>query len=152
MDPGFQYCVEVRATDRSFNTGHWSDRVCVARAFDDRELKVKTVAGDLRTDKRFFFHTVTKTERKNRVLKTHRAHLRQVGIVARRCGGCGTVLVYAGRPAHRHLVGEVSMHGPRKDRVLTLLPAFSYRRKPIFLVTSSHDKAFIDGVVVLHRT
>lgn len=151
LDPGYDYCVEVRATDRSFNTGRWSAQECVARAVDDRALSLATHGWTRDTAKRYYFRTVTQTTHKGRVLTLHGTRLRQVGVVASRCRGCGNIAVYVGSIRPGHLVGTVTLAGPRRDRRLTLLPAFGYTRKPVHLVTTKRAKTLVDGVAVIRH-
>jgi hypothetical protein len=150
LAPGNAYCVQVRALDRSGNSGAWSARQCTARPLDDRALTRSTTGWSRGTGPHFYLHTATTTSSRQRSLSTAgKASVDRVGLVATRCPSCGSVDVYVGT----HLVGSISLHASaRHRRSLRLLPAFPLRSGVVHVVTTSKGKQVqIDGLL-LSRT
>jgi hypothetical protein len=142
---GYDYCVEVRATDRSGNAGAWSAPGCIARALDDRAL----TAGPRwtrDTGRNFFLRTATTTTSHHASMSRPKAQLVRVGVVATRCPSCGSVDVYVGK----HFAGSVSLQATSKRlRSVQMLPPFSLRSRTVSLiVTSTGKRVQIDGLVI----
>jgi hypothetical protein len=145
MSAGYDYCLQVRATDRSFNTSGWTAPACIARALDDRSLAAATGGWTRGGHKGYYFRTFTGATSRGRTLTRSGAQLDRVGIVVTRCPTCGKVDVYVGKK----FLGTVPLHAASLQRSkIVLLPPFSLRTRLVRLVTHGPSLVRIDGLVV----
>jgi hypothetical protein len=139
---GYTYCYEVRATDKAGNTSAWSAQRCTAIPLDDRALAAS--AGWTRgTGSAYWYGTITRTSTLSRTLTRTGAQLKRVALVFTRCSTCGTVGVYV----NGALVGKISTAGTAANKVVVILPAFSYRTGTVTLkVLTSGKPVYVDGL------
>lgn len=144
---GYEYCFQVRATDKAGNTSPWSPERCTRTALDDRSL---TASGSVSRISSTYFHKGT-ASRLNAVgaqLASGRVSGVRVGLVMRTCSTCGQVAVYVGSTR----VATVSTSSSvTRDQAVLWLPRFSATRTgTLVLRSTSRSQVVVDGVLVQH--
>jgi len=143
LAPGFDYCVETRATDVAGNVGAWSAPQCVARALDDRPLTAGPAWRRL-TGSAYYLDTATSTHSQGVTMHLHDAQVARIGVVVTMCPRCGSIEVRVGKRVRtRSLQSE-----QRVQQQLLMFRAFSLRTRTIHVeATSNGALVRIDGVV-----
>ena len=146
VDPGYEYCVSVRAKDKLGNVGAWSAEKCFARPMDDRALGA--TAGWSRTSwSAFYLGTATQTTSYGASL-TRTVQGKRFYLVATKCPTCGLIAVYAGGK----YIGAVNLASATTQRQAVIpLPVQStlFSGTLTFTVRSATGKFVqIDGLAV----
>jgi hypothetical protein len=147
LDPGYEYCVSVRAKDKLGNLGAWSADKCFSRPLDDRAMAAPT-AGWSRTNwSEFYLGTATQTTTYGASL-TRTVQGKRFFLVATKCPTCGLVAVYAGGK----YIGAVNLASATTQRqAMVALPVQSavFSGTLTFTVRSATGKFVqIDGLAV----
>jgi hypothetical protein len=138
MVAGKSFCFSARARDVAARTSGWSAERCTLSPFDDRWLT--TSKGGKRVAwTGYFANTATSLPPKGSVSHTG-VTATQVGIVARVCPTCGSVVVtHAGV-----ILGTVSLKAPKATRAVVWLPAA--QRRTGTLTLTARTGATLDGL------
>jgi hypothetical protein len=119
LDPGYEYCVSVRAKDRLGNMGGWSAEKCFSRPMDDRAIGAPTAGWSRISWSAFYLNTATQTSSYGASL-TRTVQGKRFYLVATRCPTCGLVAVYLGGK----YIGAVNLASATTQRQAVLaLPA-----------------------------
>ncbi len=144
MQPGYTYCLSVRARNKAGQLSDWTGSRCLARALDDRSLgrsagwAAKTAAG-------YSGRTFLATKRKGASLTRTAARVRRIGVVATTCRTCGSVAVLVDGKR----IGTVKLAGPFRRSHVLMLPAFTRKHATVTLrVRSTGALVRIDGLVL----
>jgi hypothetical protein len=142
---GRDYCFAVRAVDKAGNTSPWTTPRCIARPLDDRAVSV----GDgwiRRTGSHYWNRTITVTSTHGASATRTGAELDQVGIVATRGPGMGTIAIYLGGTR----IGQINLAAASITfQNLILLPPFSYRTGTVTVKVVSRGKPVqLDGLAI----
>ncbi|TWD81927.1 WD40 repeat protein [Kribbella amoyensis] len=147
VDPGYEYCVSVRAKDKLGNVGAWSTERCFARPLDDRAMGAPTAGWSRVSWSAFYLATATQTSTYGASL-TRTVSGKRFSLVATKCPTCGLVAVYAGGK----YIGAVNLASSSTQRQAVLpLPvqAAVFNGTLTFTVRSPSGKGVqIDGLVV----
>jgi protocatechuate 3,4-dioxygenase beta subunit len=142
---GYDYCFQIRVTDKAGNASAYSASKCTARPLDDRALAASS--GWTRgTGSVFYLNTITSTRTVGAKLTRGSVQLDRVGIVATRCPTCGVVGVYVGAA----LIGKINLaYAATQRRAVLVLPRISLRSGTVTLkVLTSGKTVQIDGLAV----
>jgi sugar lactone lactonase YvrE len=143
--PGTTYCFSVQATDDSGTLSAWSPEGCTAVPLDDRPL-ARAGSWTALTGSSFYLGTALRSTKSGASLTTGApAAVRQIGLLAETCKGCGSVKVYLGDT----LLGTFSLNASAThDRVLLPVGAFtSPRTGTVKVVVAKAGKGVvIDGL------
>jgi hypothetical protein len=144
--PGYDYCVAVRAHDKSGNVSGWSRPRCIAVALDDRTLSVTTSGWTRHNSGLYYLGTYSTTTHPGATLARSSAYLDRIGLVATKCPTCGTVGIYVNDGLFR----TISLAAPRAQRMqLIQLPPFSLRIATVTIrVLSTGKPVCIDGLAL----
>ncbi len=144
MQPGYTYCVSVRARNKAKQLSDWTSSRCLARALDDRRL-ARSAGWSAKTAAGFSGRTYLATKSKGASLTRTSARVRRVGVVASTCRTCGAVAVLV----NGKRIGKVNLAGPFRRTHVLMLPAFTRRHATVTLrVRSSGAPVRIDGLVL----
>jgi hypothetical protein len=147
LDPGYEYCVSVRARDKLANIGAWSPEKCFARPMDDRALAAPTAGWTRPSWSAFYLNTATQTASYGASL-TRTVQGKRFYLVATKCPTCGLVAAYAGGK----YIGAVNLAASTTQRQAVIpLPVQStiFSGTLTFTVRSATGKGVqIDGLAV----
>lgn len=148
VSAGYDYCYEIRATDKAGNTSAWTSAKCIARLLDDRAL---TASRGWTRGKgaAYYLGTVSSATTKNATLTKNSVVLDRIGVLVTKCKGCGSIGVFVGTKQ----IGTINLSATKTlTRVLVTFAKFSLRTAKVTLkVLSTGKKVLVDGVA-LSRT
>jgi hypothetical protein len=144
MQPGYTYCLSVRARNKAGQLSSWTGSRCLARALGDRSL-ARSTGWAAKTASGYSGRTYLATKTKGASLTRTSARVRRVGVVASTCRTCGSVAVLVDGKR----IGTVSLAGPFRRSHVLMLPAFTRKHATVTLrVRSSGAPVRIDGLVL----
>jgi hypothetical protein len=128
---GYDYCFEVRATDKTAHQSAWTSPRCTARPLDDKSLTASN-HWTHKTGSAYYLDTYSTTTHIGATLTRTTAHLDRVAVVATRCQTCGEVGIYAGSK----LIGKVNLsHSSTVHQWLDVLPKFTLKTATITILS-----------------
>jgi hypothetical protein len=146
LQAGYDYCFEVRATDKIGHQSAWTSPRCTARPIDDKSL---TASGHWtrKTGSADYLGTISTTTHHDASLSLTSVHADRIALVATRCRGCGEVGVYTGGSK---LIGKINLSNAKTvHQALLLLPKFPLKTTTITVKVLSTGKTVqIDGLGV----
>ncbi len=145
---GYDYCFQVRATNRAGQVGPWSPTRCTASALDD-SAATSTSAGWRRSSSALLYAgTGMRTTTHGAWWKMTGVALDRIGVVATTCATCGSVSVWVNRVR----VGVIDLSGPAVAyQQLVTFPRFAYTSGATvtIVVTSAAGRTVqLDGIAV----
>ena len=145
LQPGYTYCVRVRARDRAGNVSAYSTARCTTRPLDDRSLHASAGWSRPRVIGAFL-HTESTSTHAGATLTLANARVSRVGILATVTSKGGPIAVYLGRTK----IGTVSLRSSTNHYQQVLwLRTVSARTGTLILRTASAAQVRIDGLVDL---
>jgi hypothetical protein len=138
---GTSYCFSVRARDHANNLSPFSAQKCTMLPVDDRTAAASTGWTRKSGQSGAYLGTLSVSSTKNKTLTLHSVHARQIGILVKKCGNCGTFLItFAGQTFSANTAGSgfVVFTTPLKGTVHT--------SNVVIKVFSSGKPIQIDGV------
>jgi hypothetical protein len=147
VQPGREYCLEVRARDKAGNVSAWSGQRCLTTPLDDHSLTGGS-AWARRTASDYYLRTYSATTQAGAVLTARDAIARRVAVVATVGPAAGTAAVYVGKT----YVGRINLTANRwHDLHVVVLPATAPLQGTLTLKSTTSGRLVrIDGVALLH--
>lgn len=142
LSGGQTVCVIVRARDSFGAVSTWSVARCSARALDDPGLTPSSGWSRV-LGRTFYGGSARRTTAKGATLRLANARVDRLAVVVRRCPGCGSIAVSIGG----RLIAKLDLGASAvRDRVVLLLPKFTYRLGTVVITTLSTKPVYVDGL------
>jgi photosystem II stability/assembly factor-like uncharacterized protein len=144
---GNTYCFKVKAEDNAVppNVSALSKAKCTEIPVDDRALKVLKGPWSRAKDTHAYAGTLTETGSKGATLEIAKVHAKQIGILWKDCGGCGSFQVIIGTKKYT----PIDTKGPIGYFFATAKPFASVKTVTVKVVASSAGQIEIDGLITL---
>ncbi len=139
---GTSYCFSVRARDHAGNLSAFSAQKCTMIPVDDKTMKVGSGSWTRKSGQAgAFLGTLSTTSAHNATLKLNGVHVRQLGVLVKRCSACGAFsITFAGKTFTANTAGSGFV-------VFTIPTSPSVKTGNLVVkVTSTGKQVQIDGV------
>ena len=144
-DPGTTYCFRARTRDVAGNLSAWSTPRCTTVPVDDASLRA-SAQWDRGPANGWLAGTYSSARAKGATLTRGVAAVRQIGVIATTCPGCGSIAVYIG--ASKVGVLNLSAASTTQRRLVTTARFASSRTGAIRLITLTNGLVKIDGLAI----
>jgi len=142
---GNTYCFKVMARDNALNAGSLSKAKCTEIPADDRALKVLKGPWTRNRDGHAYMGTLTATHTKGATVEIVKVHAKQIGVMWKDCGACGSFQVIIGTTKFT----PINTKGPVGYFFATAKPFASVKTVTVKIVASSAGQLEIDGLIAL---